>query len=76
MAKNVLAILNLRLQRWLDIVVPIPSAFSSLSSVDFNAEGRLRGVCVTSENQTLLHSGWQIIGLRTDQNADEFALVT
>ena len=44
---NVLAILDLRLQRLLDVVVPMPSASNKNMHIGFDADDRLCAFCLT-----------------------------
>ena len=55
---NVLTILDLRLQRWLDVVVPFPLAFLMRMSIDYDSEGRLCAFLVTPGAQTTTLDRW------------------
>ena len=51
MIHNLCAILDLRLQRWLNVVEPLPLAFYTPTSLNCDAEGRLCAFCVTPGKQ-------------------------
>ena len=50
--QNTLAILDSRLQRWLDVAIPLPAAFRFKTHIDFDVEGRLCAFCVAPREQT------------------------
>ena len=45
---NALVILDLRLERWLDVVVPMPAAFEDMTRIGYDAEGRLCSFCIAT----------------------------
>ena len=73
---NVLAILDLRLQRWLDVVVPLPLAFANRMSIDYDSEGRLCAFCVTPGAQTTTLDTWRNLNLYNEQIDGPITLVT
>ena len=52
--QNALAILDLRLERWLDVVVPMPAAFEDMTQIGFDAEGRLCSFCIATREPTAM----------------------
>ena len=52
--QNALAVLDLRLERWLDVVVPMPAAFRKMTYIDFDAEGRLCSFCIATREPTAM----------------------
>ena len=73
---NLLAILDLRLQRWLNVAVPLPPAFLTLMTINYNAEGRLCAFCVTPGKQTTTLGQWRDIEDNNEQIDGPIALVT
>ena len=73
---NVLAILDLRLQRWLDVVVALPLAFANRMSIDYDSEGRLCAFCVTPGAQTSTLDEWRCIENYNEQINGSVTVVT
>ena len=74
--QNVLTILDLRLQRWLDVVVPFPLAFLMRMSIDYDSEGRLCAFLVTPGAQATTLNRWREIDNYNEQIDGPIALVT
>ena len=74
--KKALAILDLRLERWLDVVVPMPCAFKKAMRIGYDAEGRLYAFCIAPRKQTAttLFPPWRYLSM--DEASKDISVVT